>query len=380
MTSFRSAHHRDTHVLIHLSALAHNWKAIEARIPKGVRILPVVKANGYGHGTLIIARECARLGAVGMGVAEVGEALALRYSGYAEEILCFGELSAETILRAGGVDVTFVMHSKEEIPGILPAVRRVPNPVRVHLEIETGMHRLGIEPEDWGEVANRLKSLPEIRAEGIFSHFSESEAEDRSFSERQIREFERAAALFEEALGRRLIRHMANSGGVLALPSSHLDWVRPGLLLYGYGPGGGPAGEFRPVMEWRAPIIQIKRIGQGDRVGYGCAFTAPKEMTIGTVAVGYGDGYRRGFVSAGVGYRGKRRNIVGLVCMDLLMIDLSDVAGPRTGDEVVLMGDGASGEPTGAELAKAEGTVIYEVLTGISARVARETVPAAGMS
>ncbi|MFH1262819.1 MAG: alanine racemase [Pseudomonadota bacterium] len=375
MTVFRSAHHRDTHTLIHLSALKQNWDAIVARIPKGSRILPVVKANGYGHGTLTIARECARLGAVGMGVAEVGEALSLRYSGYAEEVLCFGEFSAETVIRAGGVDVTFVLHSKEEIPEVIPAIRRLSVPARIHLEIETGMHRLGIEPDDWRDVALRLRSLPEIRVEGIFSHFSESEAADLSFSEHQQSELERAATLFEEILGHRLIRHVANSGGVLNLPASRLDWVRPGLLLYGYAPGQIlPAGEFRPVLEWRAPIIQIKKIRKGDRVGYGSVFCAPQDMTIGTVAVGYGDGYRRGFVSAGVGYRGKRRKIVGSVCMDLLMVDLSDLADPRRGDDIVLMGDGSQGEPTAAELASAEGSLAYQVLTGISARVGREAV------
>lgn len=374
MNRFRSSHHRDTHVLIHLDALTRNWKTISDRLPQGTKILPVVKANGYGHGTLTIAKECARLGAVGMGVAEVGEALMLRYSGYGEKILCFGELSSETIQRAGGVEVTFALHSKDEISEILPAVRENKNGIRVHLEIETGMHRLGIEPEDWEELAGHLRTLPEIYVEGIFSHFSESESEESSFSQAQLIQFEKAATLFEKALGRRLVRHMANSGGVTTIAESSFDWVRPGLLLYGYALGAKDCETFRPVMEWRAPILQIKRIAKGDRVGYGRAFSASKEMRIGTVAVGYGDGYRRGFASAGVGYRGERRAIIGSVCMDLLMVDLTDVSDPHAGDDVVLMGDGSQGDPTAEELAQAEGTIPYQVLTGISARVAREVV------
>jgi alanine racemase len=348
---------------------------IQEKIPPRTRILPVVKANGYGHGTLVIARECARLGAVGMGVADIGEALAVRYGGYAGEILCFGEFSSEAIARSGGIDVTFVIHSREEIEEILPGIQQLPHPVRAHIEIETGMHRLGIEPEDWSKVAARLRSSREIHVEGIFSHFSESEAAEKSFSQQQIQEFEKAVTLFETTLERKLVRHMSNSDGVLNLPESHFDWVRPGLMLYGYASGSIPNRDLRPVMEWRAPILQIKRVRKGDRVGYGRAFFAQEPMTVGTIAVGYGDGYRRGFATAGVGYHGKRRKILGSVCMDLMMIDLSGVPDSRQGDEVVLMGDGTQGEPTAVELAAAEGTVAYQVLTGISARVGREVVP-----
>jgi alanine racemase len=235
------------------------------------------------------------------------------------------------------------------------------------------MNRLGLSEPDWDPVVRELSNAKGFRVEGLFTHFAESENPDRSFLGEQLARFRKAIAFFESALGRRLIRHAANSGATLGAPETHFDWVRPGIAVYGYPPAPTPDGVqgFRPVLHWRAPILQVKELRAEDSVGYGRAFRSPGRMRIATVGAGYGDGYRRSYGAAGVGFRGRRAPVVGLVCMDLLMVDVTPFPDVRIGEEVTLLGVPEEGAPDAAELARVAGVIPYEVLTGISARVTR---------
>lgn len=372
---------RPTRAIVDLERLRANWRALSAYLEEGTRILAVVKANAYGHGSLVVARECARLGGAGAGVADMGEALDLRAGGYRGELLCFGALTPDAVRAARRFDIAATVHSREGVELLERSGGDAGDaPLRVHVEVESGMHRLGLEASEWTSSAARLSKLPAVRVEGVFTHLAESEASERAFTRAQLACFVEAVNAIESACGRRLIRHVANSGGVLGYPEARLDWVRPGIALYGYPPAPalGHVG-LAPVLEWRAPIIQLKDVRRGDSVGYNRAFVADRDLRVATVAVGYGDGYRRGYAGVGVGLRGKRCRVLGLVCMDLMMVDVTAVPEASVHDEVVLLGDATSGGPDAQELAAAVASIPYEVMTGIKARVTREVRNASGV-
>ncbi|MFH1017905.1 MAG: alanine racemase [Pseudomonadota bacterium] len=364
---------RPTRALLHLGALKSNMASLRSLLPKDTRILGIVKANAYGHGTVLMAKTLQRLGAVGVGVADVSEALVLRDASYRGTIVCLGAISPDGLDEAVHRNLIVTLYSHDQLRIFEEAARRHRKLLRVHVKVDTGMHRLGLEPEEWVSTAQRLGAVRTLKVEGIFTHFSESDNPDAAFTRRQLYLYRRALGVFEGSLGRRLIRHTANIGAVLALPESHFDWVRPGIALYGYPPRVSAAEKlrFRPVLHWKAPILQIKRLVRGETVGYNRAFRATRDTTMATVASGYGDGFRRSFARAGVGFRGRRCKILGLVGMDLLMVDVSRFFDARPGQEVTLMDDGSDGAADAYELARADRTVPYEVLTGIHARVSR---------
>ncbi len=361
---------RPTTALVDAEAFRSNWRTMKQRLPKHTGILAIVKANAYGHGSVEMTKLCHEMGAVGVGVADVSEAIVLRESGYEGEILCLGAIPENASSEALRYNLIVTLHDLENLATFEHFSNGFDRPIRVHLKVDTGMHRLGIPKAEWEYAANKLPSMDYLAVEGIFTHLAESDSSDTEFTRMQIEEFEVAAPLFEKKLGKKLIRHISNSGGALGHDSTHLDWVRPGIALYGYPPKKDS--DFKPVLQWKSPILQIKTIQSGDSVGYGRAFRAQKEMTIATVAAGYGDGFRIGYAPVGVGFRGHRVPIVGTICMDLMMIDVSQESNVQVGEEVFLLGPPSTGGPDARELATAEHTIPYEVLTSISARVSRQ--------
>lgn len=358
---------RASRVTLSASALAHNWNLLGARLPAATGMLAMVKANAYGHGDVALARRVRALGAVGVGVADLGEALALRAGGYDGPILSMGLLTDEALAAARDQDLALTVHSAEECAWLADRGAAA----RVHIKIDTGMNRWGLRPDETAAAVDRLAGVPALRVEGVMTHLSESDT-DPDFTRKQLAAFARVAPLLK-ARWPNVVRHAANSGAILSHPAAHLDWVRPGIALYGY-PAGAAAPEFRPVLEWRARIGQVKKIASGERVGYNRAFLAPGPMTVGTVGVGYGDGYQRNYAGIGIGYRGDTLRTVGAISMDALAVDLTRHPEARAGDEVVLIG-GAAGEPTAQTLAAGAGTIAYEVLTNIHERVPRSFVP-----
>jgi alanine racemase len=347
-------------------AFSSNWKLLQSKLPKGTSLLPMVKTNGYGHDLEIISSYCSKLGAVGMGVANMFEAIELRTLGYEERIVSFGRLNAEILDAASEFQIHIVVHSLEDIN----LLKQHSSRVVFHLEIETGMNRLGINLEDIEEVHELLLSTPHA-LEGIFSHFVESEISNKDFTNQQIQRFENFITKFKTKYKKPFVAHMENSGAILN-GDKHFEWVRPGISLYGYHPEAGTQkSTLSPVLSWCAPLIQIKHIKKGEFVGYNRTFEAKKNMVIGTLPIGYGDGFARNYKSLHVGYQNEKCPIIGNICMDLMMIDLTHIQKPILNDAVFLLGDGSQNEPTAWDYAKVDRTIPYEVLTRISPRVIR---------
>ncbi|MCB0308338.1 MAG: alanine racemase [Bdellovibrionales bacterium] len=363
-------HLRSSVVTIDSAKLAKNWNLTKSLLPTTSRILPMVKANAYGHGDILIANVVSKLGAVGVGVADLGEAVSLRDRSFKGEILCMGPLSGECVEFGIDQDVILNIRSLEELKIMQDLQSRTSRPFRFHIKIDSGMNRWGFRSNEWEKAANEINKLSCGIPEGIYTHLCESNNPDQTFTKEQIKRFSHAVTIFEKILKKRLIRHCANSGGILHHPESHFDWVRPGVAMYGYPTLNGKELDYKPILKWKAQLFQVQQIEPGDTVGYNRTFRASRKMTLGVVGVGYGDGYQRGYASANIDYRGHHLKIVGIICMDALMVDLTNVPKPMVGEEVTLIGS-ESDSPTAWDLAHLTQTIPYEVLTRIQSRVPR---------
>lgn len=352
------------------SAFSSNWNVIQKNLSPQTKILPMVKTNAYGHDLQIISDYCTKLSAVGLGVANIFEALELRSLGYEDRIISFGRLTPETLDAAFEFKIHVVVHSVEDIE----LLERCSHSIAFHLEIETGMNRLGITADQIDLVLGMLHKK-EHRLEGVFTHFVESEKKGSDYTKSQIKKFDQMVKILQSKFSYKLITHAENSGGILNL-RKHFDWVRPGLALYGYHPDGKFSKHgLIPVLEWSAPIMQIKNVKKGDYISYNRSFRAKKNMVIGTLSIGYGDGFSREYKNLHVGYRNRKCSILGNICMDLMMIDLTSIQNPNVNEMVQLLGPGSHSEPTAWQLAKVDRTIPYEVLTRISPRVIRTPSP-----
>lgn len=344
----------------------HNWKTISSKILPTTGILPMVKSNAYGHDMAIISDYCNKMGAVGLGVANIFEAMELRSIGYENRIISFGKLSKDILDAAHEFNIAIVVHQLED----LELLEHYKHPLTFHLEIETGMNRLGISHEMMMDVARFLGSFPHYM-EGVFTHWVESEVKKSNFTQQQNFYFNEAVTMLATVCRRPFVTHMDNSGGIFN-NKTHGEWVRPGLSLYGYSPDAKTNFKLKPVLQWKTNIMQIKHLNKGDCVSYNRSFQAKKSMTIATIPVGYGDGFARNYKTMAIGYKNQKCPVIGNVCMDLVMIDISKVKSPKVGDEVYLMGSGSKKEPSAWDYAKVDRTIPYEVLTRISPRVLRQ--------
>lgn len=351
---------------IDLAALRHNLSRVRQAAPAS-RIMAVVKANAYGHGLLDVARVLAEAGADGFGVASVEEALALRRAGLAVPItLLSGFFAPEELEPVSEQHLLPVVYHEHQI-GILEQAR-LTRPIDVWLKIDSGMHRLGFPPERAGEVFARLRACAAVGRIGLMSHLARADDRSAPHTTLQLETFQAAIDGLEGE------RTLANSGGVLGWPATQLDWVRPGLMLYGISPFvTGTAGDedLRPVMTLKSRLIAVNCFRRGDAIGYGGAWVCPEDMPVGVAAVGYGDGYPRHAPSGTpVLVKGERAVLVGRVSMDLLCIDLRSQPGARVGDPVTLWGEGLPVE----EIAAKADTIAYQLVCGVTGRVRR--VPA----
>ena len=373
---------RPTWAEIDLDALAANFGAVRGRVGAGVEVMCVLKADAYGHGAVECARRLAAEGAGWFGVALPEEAVALRLSGVAQPILCFDgfwEGQAESCLR---YDLTPAVY-RLDMAAALDRAARAAGVVRdVHVKIDTGMGRLGVRYDAASEFAERLREFGHLRVGGLMTHFAAADEPARDyFTEEQIRHFREAVSAFRARGHEPAYEHLSNSAGALAHPRARGDMVRPGGVLYGLwrdvlppGCDAGPA--LRPVMSLRSRVTLVKTVRTGETLGYGCTFEARRATRVATLPVGYHDGYVRALSNCGrVVVRGRLAPVVGRVSMDLTMIDVTDVPGVEVGDRVTLFGvDGAHTLPA-EELARAAGTISYEVTCGVSARVPRLYLP-----
>jgi alanine racemase len=367
---------RPTRAEVNLANLRHNLRVLQRAAP-GAPVFCVLKADGYGHGAKAVARTLERAGAAGVCVALLEEALELRQAGIRIPILVMGGYYGRAwgdLLRYG---LTPVLHDAGQIEALAEEVRYAgKDPIGVHLKIDTGMSRLGALPKDLPRIADALKQHREVQLDALMTHFACADQGDQESIEYQLDRFDAATAQLAQSCVRVLKRHAANSAALLRSARARLDLVRPGIALFGVSPAPGLTQELRAVMRVRTEIVALREIDRGQSVGYGATFVAPRPMRIATVAIGYADGLSRALSNRGhLLIDGRRAPIVGVVSMDMTMIDVSDVPSATVGQECVVLGSqkGSLGEDTisAEELAQTLGTIPWEVLTSISRRVPR---------
>lgn len=367
---------RPTRAEIDLSAVAHNLAVVrQLAAPAGV--LAVVKANAYGHGAGLVARALEQAGVDMLAVALVEEGMELRNAGVRAPILVLGgayEGGYDALVEHALVPVVF---REDHLEGLARVARARRQRVRVHLKVDTGMARIGVMPEQLGAFLSAARRFPEIELEGLASHLANADVTESALNRAQLAAFIRAYEQVKAAGYAPRWRHLSNSAAVVGLPEakdpSLFNLVRPGLLLYGHAPAEHLAhGALRPVLSWKTAVSHLKTVPKGTAVSYGSIWTAERTSRIATLPVGYADGYDRIFSSRSqVLIRGRRAPIVGRVCMDMCMADVTDIPDVALHDEVVLLGAQGTAHVDATELARLADTIPYEILCGIGARVPR---------
>ncbi|MBW2020299.1 MAG: alanine racemase [Deltaproteobacteria bacterium] len=355
-------------VIIDLGALRHNFFEIKRLAGPHTRILAVVKSDAYGHGMIPVARTLESAGIDYLGVFELEEGLALRKAGCKVPILIMmgitsNEVSA--VVEHGLTPSLFQLDIAEKLSRISAEQGKV---TPVHVKVDTGMTRLGVCFKDLRNFLKEILPLKGIELEGLFSHLAIADQPSHPFTDQQIRRFHK---VIEES--RRLgvsprVIHISNSGALLGNKGLDLGMARPGILLYGSPPAQGWAASvsFKPVMTFKSRVIQIRTVPLGTSISYGCTYTTPKRCTIATIPVGYDDGYSRLLSNNGeVLIHGRRVPVVGRVCMNLTMVDVTGVEGVSVGDEVVLLGAQGDERITAEEISTRIGTINYEVYCAI---------------
>lgn len=366
---------RPTWAEIDLAAFADNLRAVKEFVGPRVKVMAVVKANAYGHGAVRLAQVAAANGADQLAVATLDEAVTLREAGLKLPILVLGtSIPGEGAEVAVELGIAQALCTVELAEALSAAARRRGKEALVHLKIDTGMSRIGVRPHEAVPFMERVSQLPGLRFEGVFSHFAASDEPENPYTELQFSRFQEALKALREAGYTFPIRHIANSAAILDHPEMHLDMVRPGCILFGSWPSEKTQRKIniRPTLTLKTRIVFLKRVPAGTPVSYGLTYTSPSERLLATLPIGYADGYRRGLSNkASVLVRGVRAPVVGRVCMDQCVVDVSDVPGAALGDEVVLIGRQGSEEITAQELADILGTLDLELYCGLSPRVPR---------
>lgn len=356
---------------VDLQAIVRNVRHLRARLTDATDLLAAVKANAYGHGLVPVARALAADGVGWFGVATASEAAALRAAGIEARILVFGPLRDDALATALAADADLTVCDVDDVEAVANAVRaRAGGVARLHLKIDTGMGRLGRPPREAVAAADRIEASGQ-RFEAAWTHFARADEPSSGLTEVQLARFHEALDALAAADRRPRLRHAANSGALLARDDAHFDLVRPGISVYGHAPGpelSHAVERLVPALTLDAPVVFVKRVAPGDTVSYGQRWTAPRETTVATIRIGYGDGYPRALTNLGdATLRGVRCRVVGTVCMDQLMLDVGDLP-VRVGDRAILFGADA---PRADDLAERIGTIPYELLTRVGDRVER---------
>lgn len=356
---------------VDLSALQHNLKIVR-QIAYDRTVIAVVKADAYGHGAVQISSKLVSEGISHLAVAYTEEAKILRESGINARILVLFDRS--DVADYFAYDLIPVICDMDTAAAFSKEAKKRSKKIHVHLKIDTGMGRTGFMPEKSVSAAVLISNLEGIEIEGLLSHFTEADSDDSSASVQQLEVFNRIRRDIQEKTGRKLLAHMANSAALLSLKEALLDAVRPGLVLYGYSPFQESYG-LRPLMKIKTRILSIRRLPSGTPVSYGRSFITRRESKIAVVPVGYADGYNRLFSNNSVMLvRGIRAPVVGRICMDLTMIDVTEVADISEGEEVVLLGRQGGDMITAKELSTRINTVSYEILTSLGNMAKKEYV------
>ena len=355
-------------------ALRWNFRQIRSLLGSHVKILSMVKANGYGHGAPAVARTLAAEGSDAFGVAIIEEAIELRRCGITAPIVVLTGVYLDQLELFFEHDLMPVVHDSDLLQRLDAAVARHGRRLEVHLKIDTGMGRIGFPAAECDSWLPQIKKLKALKLEGIFSHFSHAESVEGQYTRKQLEIFNHLVKrLATEGIAPPVI-HLANSAATITLPEAYFDMVRPGLMLYGVYPSPEMAARIslKPVLSWKTRILQLKKVPSNTSISYGQTFITKRDSLIATLPIGYADGYPRLLSNRGqalVG--GKRAPVAGRVCMDLTMLDVTDIGKIHQGDEVVLLGTQENETISADEMAAWANTISYEILTSIGARIPR---------
>lgn len=357
-------------VEVDLGAIDNNVKYF--RRNSRAAVMAVVKANAYGHGATMVAQAALRAGAGWLGVARLGEAQVLRKAGIDAPVLLLGYTPPDQYEAAIDQNISLTVWSTEQIGRAADIAHHLGKVARLHLKVNSGMNRLGAYPEQALSLAQQIAAAPTVQFEGVFSHFARADELDPLPSNMQEERFIQVLSQLEANGLRPPWVHTANSAASLTRPNSHLDLIRVGIAMYGLHPSSeclNPP-EFRPALSWKAVLSQVKTIPAGEGVSYGHIYRTQAVERIGTIPVGYADGFRR-ILGNQVLVAGMRLPVLGRVCMDQMMVRLDRAPQAKAGDEVVLIGEQGGECISAEEIGKNWGTINYEVVCGIAARVPR---------
>jgi alanine racemase len=364
---------RPTVLEIDLTAIADNVRLIRSRLAPRTRFMAVVKADGYGHGALAVARTALRCGADAIGVAIAEEGVALREAGIRGPILVLGATMAEQAAMVVDHDLEATLFDLETAQQLARRANERGHSVPVHLKVDTGMGRLGMAPEGPVlELARRLAGMPGVELRGLMSHLANADHRDPELTALQYRRFLQLAERLRAGGVHIPILHLANSAGALRFPGIQMGMVRVGIGLYGLAPYADSP-KLRPALTLKSRVVMVKRVPGGFPVGYGHTFTTTEPMVLATVPVGYADGYRRRLSNRGLALlHGRRVAVVGRVSMDQIVLGLPPDLDAAVGDEVVLLGEQGEDAITAQDWADWLDTIHYEVVTGFGRRVPRQ--------
>ncbi len=365
-----------TWVEVDLSAIAHNIREIK-RQTKGLPLMPVVKANAYGHGMVPVARACEKARVEYLGVISCEEALKLRRAKIQLPILVLSYvglfLSKDLVVSCIEKNIEFSLFDLETAHFLSSMARRVKKKARIHIKVDTGTNRLGISPKNFFAFYDAVKKLPNVEIVGVFTHFAKAEEEDAKPTMRQtssLAAIQKQLAKKEKKLP---IFHAACSAALLSNPKTFFSMGRLGISLYGLWPDASLQKKFsdkiflKPALSWKSKVIQVKKVKKGGQIGYGGTYTAPRDIMIAVVACGYADGYDRGISNRGyVLIHGKKAPIRGRICMNIMMVEVTDIPKVHQGSKVTLIGVDGNQAITATQLGSFAKTINYEIVTRIN--------------
>lgn len=371
-------HYDRIYAAIDLDAINHNTNSIYKKLSPGTKIMAVVKTDGYGHGAVPIARELEKKDSIfGFATATAEEALILRKAGIEKPILVLGYVFPYSYEELIAEDIRITLFRKDMIWELEKEAKKQKKHSLVHIKVDTGMNRIGITPDQKGlDFVQEVASHPSIKIEGMFTHFAKADCRDKDAALTQYKKFANFCEQTEKCLKMRIpMKHCANSAAALELPQTHMDLVRTGISIYGLWPSEEIKKEcwdLKPAFSLHSHIVYVKSLPAGEEISYGGTYITKKETIVATIPVGYGDGFPRSL--SGTGYvfiHGKKAPILGRVCMDQFMVDVTHIPGVKEGDEVILIGEGEKESITMEDMGERAQRFNYELVCVIGKRVPR---------
>lgn len=357
---------------VDLSAIAHNVQVTRKVLKPGTKICAVVKADAYGHGAVPVATAALAAGVNYLAVSMTQEALELREAGIMAPILILGTMTEEHEKALVDYNITQTVYDLAVAQELSAAALQENKVAKVHLAVDTGMNRIGCRPEEAADLAEAISKLPHVELEGMFSHFASADEMDKSFAKSQYRKFMEADRAIKDRGIQIPLVHIDNSAGITEMKHTECDMVRQGITLYGLWPSDDVERclDLKPALSLKAEVVFVKDVPAGEKISYGCTYETKAPMKVATIPLGYADGYSRALSNRGyITIRGYKAPVVGRICMDQFMVDVTNVPGVHKGDEAVIFGPGGVSLD---QLAKWVGTIPYELMCLLSTRVPRK--------